>query len=75
MTERFFKAGESVWLEGDIEFDDYNVRVSSMATLINDQQAKKEQVACVVDTIDGDHNVTVYVDTDIMKPLCVLEGV
>lgn len=66
--ERLFKMNDRVSVSGDIEFDDYNVRVCTYGTIQMDEVEGETQLLVTLDEIDGDQNVTVYVDTDRLKP-------
>ena len=62
-----WKKGDRFYIEGDIEFDDYNVRVATHGTVLMDEVNGETQLLCCLDSIDGDDNVNVYVDITDMK--------
>jgi len=64
---KLFKTGDQVYIEGDIEFDDYNVRVATNGIVQMDEIEGETQLLVALDEIDGDRNVTVYVDIDLLK--------
>ncbi|MGN8833532.1 hypothetical protein ACTNDZ_13450 [Selenomonas montiformis] len=65
MRKKLFKKGDIVRIEGDIEFDDYNVRVDTMAVVVDDEPKTGDtQLMCCLDEIDGDHHVNVFVDME-----------
>lgn len=66
---RLFKENDIVNVSGDIEFDDYNVRVNTTGIVKMNEVEGETQLLVTLDEIDGDKNVTVYVDVDIMKLL------
>ncbi len=65
--KNYFKKGDIVKIEGDIEFDDYEVRVCTNGVVIDNQVEDEQQILVAVDEIDGDRNVNVYVDTDVIR--------
>lgn len=64
MINKLLKKGDEVWIEGDIEFDDYNVRCSTLATVLMDEEPGETQLYCRLDELDGDHDVCVFVDCE-----------
>ena len=67
MMRRLFKTNDLVYIEGDIEFDDYNVRVATYGTVQMDEVEGETQLLVTLDEIDGDRKVTVYVDIDLLR--------
>lgn len=63
---KLWKVGDRFMIEGDIEFDDYNVRVNTFGTVLMNEVKGETQLLCCLDYIDGDHNVNVYVDVNDM---------
>lgn len=64
------KQGDRVWLSGDsAEFwiEDYNVRVTSGATVVETPKPTDKKVLVTIDTIDGDSNVTVFVRRTLLE--------
>lgn len=62
VTRRKFKEGDVVHIEGDIKFDDYNVRVNTMAVVVDEPKAGDTQLMYCLDEIEGDHYVNVFVN-------------
>lgn len=56
------KEGDRFRLSGDIAFEDYNCRVDTTGEVLMDQKEGETMLLCVLDYIDGDRNVTAYVD-------------
>lgn len=71
MGERLFKEGDLVFVSGDIEFDDYNVRVNTNGIVQMDETPGETQLLVTLDEIDGDEKVTVYVDIDVMISMII----
>lgn len=65
--KRLFKKNDKIFISGDIEFDDYNVRVSTEGVVLMDETEGETQLLVRLDEIDGDRNANVYVDIDILK--------
>ena len=65
MRKKLFVKGDIVRIEGNIEFDDYDVRVNTMAVVVDDEPKTGDtQLMCCLDEIDGDHHVNVFVDME-----------
>jgi len=61
---RKIKEGDIVCLSGDssdLWISGYNVRVSSLATVVSPPSFNARKVMVCIDEIDGDHNVCAYV--------------
>lgn len=65
--KRLFKEGDKVFISGDIEFDDYNVRVNTEGIVQMNEVEGETQLLVTLDEIDGDRNITVYVDVEELK--------
>ena len=64
------KEGMTVWLSGDsaaIGIADYNVRVGSAAKVVRTPNKSDKKVLVVIDSIDGDSNVTTYVKRSALR--------
>lgn len=64
-----WKENDRFYIDGDIEFDDYNTRVSTGGTVLMNETKGETQLLCCLDEIDGDKKVNVYVDITDMKRL------
>ena len=54
-----------IYISGDsyeLGLEDYNVRVSSYATVLDDSPSTSEEVFICLDEIDGDKNVNAFVN-------------
>lgn len=63
------KEGTTFWISGDsceIGIKDYNVRVSSFGTVIQNSSSKSKYALVVLDNIDGDRNVCTRVKKEFM---------
>ena len=64
------KEGMTVWLSGDsadLGIADYNVRVGSAAKVVQTPNKSDKKVLVIIDSIDGDSNVTAYVKRNALK--------
>jgi len=64
MNRRLFQVGDLVFVSGDIEFDNYNVRVSTNGIVEMEEVEGETQLLVTLDEIDGDRHVTVYVHVE-----------
>ena len=64
MNRRLFQVGDLVFVSGDIEFDNYNVRVSTNGIVEMEEIEGETQLLVTLDEIDGDRHVTVYVHVE-----------
>ena len=65
-------SGTKVYLSGDSKdmwIEDYNVRVDSNATVLSEPLPHDKKVYVVIDSIDGDSNVCIYVRKSACKPI------
>jgi len=60
-TKRQWKAGDRFKLSCHFTNRDYNVRVSTGGTILEDQKPRKKNILATLDEIDGDRNVTISV--------------
>lgn len=63
------KEGTTFWISGDsyeIGIKDYNVRVLSFGTVIQNSSSKSKYALVVLDNIDGDRNVCARVKKEFM---------
>lgn len=54
------KLGDRVWVSGDsaeLWIDDYNVRVATAATVVEEPAKNAKKILLILDSIDGDVNV------------------
>jgi len=64
MNRRLFQVGDLVFVSGDIEFDNYNVRISTNGIVEMEEIEGETQLLVTLDEIDGDRHVTVYVHVE-----------
>ena len=53
------KLGDRVWVSGDsaeLWIDDYNVRVATAATIVEEPAPNTKKILLILDSIDGDVN-------------------
>jgi len=67
MKKRLFRENDIVKINGDIEFDDYNVRVDTQGVILMNEVQGETQLLVNLDEIDGVRKVSVYVDIDLMN--------
>lgn len=67
------KCGDRILVSGDsseLGLEDYNVRVSSEATVeMNQESSNQECILVTLDEVDGDRNVSVYVPISCCKEI------
>ena len=59
------KKGDVIKVSGDIEFDEYSVKVDTEAVLLEDLQSDGQTMVTLTE-IDGDFGVNVYIDNDML---------
>lgn len=62
-----YRAGDKFHISGDINLDDYDVRVDTDGEILMDQKPGETLLLCTLYYVDGDCNVTAYVDVKDMK--------
>lgn len=60
----YMYAGDRLYFNGDIELEDYDVRVSTYGTVVQTPQVYDDTVLVCLDEVDGDKNVNCIVGID-----------